>query len=127
MNRSNGTYFYCGFVASKANRLLMVLRRRPRRRARRPRNDSSLRDVVYHLIVVSGALLVMAGGALHRSAGGDQHRSAGGDRRRSAGVRAATFTFYQRVSTRPAVTLRVPAEYQRCSIPDGKPIFELSR
>ena len=52
MNRSNGTYFYCGFVASKANRLLMVLRRRPRRRARRPRNDSSLRDVVYHHIVI---------------------------------------------------------------------------
>ena len=42
--------------------------------ARRPRNDSSLRDVVYHLIVVSGALLVMAGGALHRAAGGDRHR-----------------------------------------------------
>ena len=126
MNRSNGTYFYCGFVASKANRLLMVLRRRPRRRARRPRNDSSLRDVVYHLIVVSGALLVMAGGALHRSAGGDRHRSAGGGRRRSAGVKSRHF-YFSNVSTRPAATLRVPAEYQRCSIPDGKPIFELSR
>ena len=39
-----------------------------------PARDSSLRDVVYHHVVVSGALLVMAGGALHRAAGGDRHR-----------------------------------------------------
>ena len=39
-----------------------------------PARDSSLRDVVYHHAVVSGALLVMAGGALHRAAGGDRHR-----------------------------------------------------
>ena len=47
---------------------------------------------MYHHVVVSGALLVMAGGALHRSAVGRRHRSAGGRRHRSERVTDENFS-----------------------------------